>query len=298
MLDSESSSPVPVLSGVPQGTVLGPLMFLLYINNITKGINSALRLFADGCLLYRVINSVEDTSKLREDLDRLSEWEYTWQLKFNVSKCAVIRCRRSLTPLTHDYILNNQTLNISDQHTYLEVIIHKSLSWSPHISNIVTISSRTLHFLKRNLNKCSSQVKESAYLTMVRPQLEYASDVWDPHQVGDIMKLEKVQRRAARWVLNNYSIFGSVTLMLDQLSWPTLQTRRKLSRLQTLHKVFYQQLALTVPLYYLPTTRSTRQYHPLHFILPYSSTTAYQLLLKNDKRLEHATDRPHGSCKY
>ena len=198
VLDSESSSPVPVLSGVPQGTVLGPLTFLLYINDITKGINSALRLFADDCLLYRVINSVEDTSKFREDLDRLSEWENTWQLKSNVSKCAVIRCTRSLIPLTHDYILNNQTLNISDQHTYLEVIIHKSLSWSPHISNIVTKASRTLYFLKRNLNKCSSQVKESAYLTMVRPQLEYASDVWDPHQVGDIMKLEKVQRRAAR----------------------------------------------------------------------------------------------------
>ena len=95
-------------------------------------------------------------------------------------------------------------------------------------------------------------------------------------QVGDIMKLEKVQQRAARWVLNDYSRFGSVTLMLDQLSWPTLQTRRKLSRLQTLHKVFYQQLALTVPSYYLPTTRSTRQCHPLHYILPYSSTTAYQ----------------------
>ena len=100
-------------------------------------------------------------------------------------------------------------------------------------------------------------------------------------------------------MLNDYSRFGSVTLMLDQLSWPTLQTRRKLSKLQTLQKVFCQQLALTVPLYYLPTTRSTRQYHPLHFILPYSSTTmVYQLLLKNDKRLEHATDRPHRSCKY
>ena len=108
-------------------------MFLLYINDITKGINSPLRLFADDCLLYRVINSVEDTSKLREDLDRLSEWANTWQFKFNVSKCAVIRCTRSLTPLTNDYILNNQTLNISDQHTYLGVIIHKSLSWSPHI---------------------------------------------------------------------------------------------------------------------------------------------------------------------
>ena len=70
MLDSESSSPVPVLSGVPQGTVLGPLMFLLYINDITKDINSPLRLFADDCLLYRVINSAEDANMLQEDLNR------------------------------------------------------------------------------------------------------------------------------------------------------------------------------------------------------------------------------------
>ena len=90
------------------------------------------------------------------------------------------------------------------------------------------------NFLKRNLNKCSEQVKESAYLTMVRPQLEYTSDVWDPHQTGDIVELEKIQRRAARWVMNDYGRLSSVTSMLNQLSWPTLQTRRKLSGLQTL----------------------------------------------------------------
>ena len=115
-----------------------------------------------------------------------------------------------MTPFTHDYILNNCTLNVSDQHTYLGVIIHKSLSWSPHISDIVTKASRTLNFIKHNLRKCSSQVRESAYLTMVRPQLEYASDVWDPHYVGDIMELEKLQQRAARWVLNDYGQFSSV----------------------------------------------------------------------------------------
>ena len=69
----------------PQGTVLGPLMFLLYINNITKGINSPLRLFADDCLRYRVINGVDDTNMLQEDLKRLSEWANTWKLKFNVN---------------------------------------------------------------------------------------------------------------------------------------------------------------------------------------------------------------------
>ena len=181
-----------------------------------------------------------------------------------------------MTPLNHVYTLNNHILNLSDQHTYLGVILNTSLSWSPHISSIVTKASKTLNFLKRNLNKCSEQVKESAYLTMVRPQLEYASDVWDPHQTGDIVELEKIQRRAARWVMNDYGRLSSVTSMLNQLSWPTLQTRRKLSRLQTLHKFFYQQISLTIPPYYLPTSRSTRQYHPLHYILPHVSTTAHQ----------------------
>ena len=72
---------------------------------------------------------------------------------------------------------------------------------------------------------------------MVRSHLEYASDVWDPHYVGDIMELEKVQQRAALWMLNDYGRFSSVNSMLDQLSWPTLQTHRKISRLHTLHKV-------------------------------------------------------------
>ena len=138
VLDSEFSSPVPVLSGVSQGTVLGPLMFLLYINGITQGIDSPLRLFADDCLLYGVINSVEESNRLQGDLDRLSEWANIWQLKFNVSKCIVICCTRSQTPCTysviHDYLLNNHILKISDQHTYLVgVIIHKSQSYTSQI---------------------------------------------------------------------------------------------------------------------------------------------------------------------
>ena len=82
-------------------------MFLLYINNIAKGIYSPLRLFADDCLLYRVINGVEDTNRLQEDLNKLSEWTNTWQLKLNVSKRTVIPCTRPLIHFTYDYILNN-----------------------------------------------------------------------------------------------------------------------------------------------------------------------------------------------
>jgi len=137
VLDSIFSGPVQVLSGVPQGTVLGPLMFLLYINDITQGINSPLRLFADDCLLYRIISSIEDTVRLQEDLNRLSEWTDTWQFRFNITKCSVIRCTRSMTSFINNYSHNDHLLNLSDQHTYLGVSIHKHLSWTPHITGVV-----------------------------------------------------------------------------------------------------------------------------------------------------------------
>ena len=151
------------------------------------------------------------------------------------------------------------------------------LSWYPHISNVASKTSQTLNFLKRNLSKCSAAIKASAYLTMVRSIMEYASAVWDPFYVTDIQQLEKVQCRAARWVLNDNRYTSSVTLMLKQLSWPTLMLHRKISRLSILYKAIHQQLSLTIPSYYLPPTiQSTRQYHPSHFVLFCSSTTSHQ----------------------
>ena len=87
--------------------------------------------------------------------------------------------------------------------------------------------------------------------------MEYPSDVWDPFYVKDIQQLEKVQRQAARWVLNDYLYTSSVTLMLKQLSWPTLMLRCRISRLSILYKVIHQRLSLTIPSYYVHTTNNT-----------------------------------------
>ena len=125
LLDGITSSSVAVTAGVPQGTVLGPLMFLLYINDINTNIKSPLRIFADDCLLYRVINSPEDTIILQQDLDQISHWVKIWQLRLNVTKCALIRCSRSLTPIVH-YTLNNSFLKETDQHLYLGIMLNKT----------------------------------------------------------------------------------------------------------------------------------------------------------------------------
>ena len=119
---------VSVLSGVPQGTVLGTLMFLLYINDITDRVTSTLHLFADDCLLYQKIQSLQDSILLQKDLDLLPHWASIWQMKFNTTKCIVLRCSRSPIQFQHDYRLNNHVLDIKDEHPYLGITLHKSLS--------------------------------------------------------------------------------------------------------------------------------------------------------------------------
>ena len=135
-------------SGVPQGTVLGPLMFLLYINDISNNIHSPLHLFADDCHFYRVINSEQDALRLQQDFNTLSSWAKTWQLKFNISKCSILRNTRSTAPLTFNYQFNDIILSIADQHLYLGTLLDKKLSWSPHIFRTTSKATRTLNFLK------------------------------------------------------------------------------------------------------------------------------------------------------
>ena len=222
IIEGESSRDIEVYSGVPQGTVLGPLMFLIYINDIASYMTSTCRLFADDCIIYRSIESKTDCICLQNDLDHFSQWNNLWQMEVNITKCAVIHCSRSST-LQYSYNINHQPLNVTDQHPYLGVIFHKSMSWASHINTIVLKASRTLNFIKQNLYMCSKEVKEIAYLTLVRPCLEYASSIWDPYQLYLITNIEKKQRRAARWTLSDYNRYSSVSNMLKQLQWSSLE---------------------------------------------------------------------------
>ena len=153
---------------------------------------------------------------------------------------------------------------------------HDKYSLVPHINNIAAKANRTLNFLKCNLSCCSSDIKATAYLTIVRPVMEYAADIWDPFHQNNIQKLEKVQRRAARWVLNDFSRYSSVTRMIEHLTWPSLELRRKISRLQTLYKIIHTHYSLTIPPLFTSMERSTRLYHPSRFVLPISHTNSYQ----------------------
>ena len=107
-MDGELSDVAPVKSGVPQGTVLGLLIFLVYINDINENITSSIRLFADDCVIYKTVTSMQGAEQLQDDLSKiilLYEWTNKWQMKLNVDKCAILRCTRSQTPIQYVYTL-------------------------------------------------------------------------------------------------------------------------------------------------------------------------------------------------
>ena len=165
----------PVLSDTPQGTVLDPHLFLLHINNIHEKVTSTTRLFADDCLLYRPINSVEDEKALQEDLDTMVQWSQSWGMQFNPSKCKTMRVSRKRPPGTTSYNILGVTLEETQQTQYLGINIQTNLSWNSQTHRTTGKATRVLNFLRRNFHHCSSAVKEKLYLTLVRPHLDYAT---------------------------------------------------------------------------------------------------------------------------
>ena len=276
VLEGERSAEVPVTSGVPQGSVLGPLLFLLYINDLPQNIQSQVRLFADDTAVYLTVTSLEDANILQSDLDTLEEWERTWDMEFNPGKCQVLHITRSRQPLQSQYTLHGQVLESVDSAKYLGVNISQDLSWNHHINEITGKANRTLGFIKRNVKTKNEQVKELAYKTLVRPQVEYASSVWTPHTKENILKIEMTQRRAARWVKNNYSTYDSVSHMLDNLGWRSLENRRIDSRLIMFYKIVYGHVAIQMPTYFEQPQRFTRHMHPLSYRQIHTQTKYYQ----------------------
>ena len=250
VLEGESSAEVPVTSGVPQGSVLGPLLFLLYINDLPQNIQSQVGLFADDTAVYLTVNSYEAANTLQADLDTLQEWELTWDMEFNPGKCQVMHITKSRVPFQSQYTLHGQTLESVDSAKYLGVTISQDLNWNKHINNITGKANRTLGFIKRNVKTKNESVKELAYKTLVRPQVEYASTIWSPHTKQNTQKIEMVQRRAARWVKYNYSTYDSVSTMLNNLGWRSLENRRIDSRLFMFHRIIYGYVAIQIPTYF------------------------------------------------
>ena len=276
VLEGEESSSVPVTSGVPQGSVLGPILFLVYINDLPDELSSQVRLFADDTAVYLTIGGADDGKVLQNDLDRLSVWEDRWDMEFNPSKCQVVQVTSSKNPINAAYTLHGQILEVVTCAKYLGVDISSGLSWNTHIDRITGTATRTLNFIQRNIRTKNEKVRETAYNTLVRPQLEYASPVWDPHHKDKILQLEKVQRRAARWTTSSFDYRSSVTAIVNDLGWRTLEQRRADARLCLFFKMVYGLVAVPLLDYIEQPNRISRYCHSMTFRQLHTSKDYYK----------------------
>jgi len=183
-----------------------------------------------------------------------------------------MRVTRSKSPLRTNYILEVITLAEEQTSKYLGVDLQSNLGWEQHIDKITKKANNMLGFLKRNLRNTSCETKTNAYISLVRSNIEYCCTVWNPHRKNLVLKVEMVQRRAARFTTNRYHNTSSVSDMLHNLHWETLETRRQKLQLTMLYKIIHQLVEID-PIPFLTQTKPRpRSPHSTRF-LPYSTST-------------------------
>ena len=212
VLNDESSEWTSVISGVPQGSVLGPLLYNIFINDIVQ---STLVLFADDARIYRSIQSDANYLQLQQDLVYLFLWSCEWQLNFNVDKCiwaATSHCRQ--------YRLGRDTIATSDVERDLGIIIDNKLTFHEHCSSVVAKANRLLGLIRRSFEYINADIILHLYESLVRPVLEYGNIIWGPHYIMKQQAIRKIQRRTTKLIPELK--YDSYQERLSKLSLPLL----------------------------------------------------------------------------
>ena len=176
VIKGKASRERPVISGVPQDSVLGPTLFLAYINDSPKHVHCSISLFADDTLVYQMV----DKLNFQKNIDALHAWADTLGMSFNVSKCSVMIFNQTLKS-SSDYRLGNVLLDIVQQTKYLGVLLQSDLKFSNYICNEVNKVNQQLGMIKCALHNAPESAKLLAYTCLFRPHVEYAASVWDPY---------------------------------------------------------------------------------------------------------------------
>lgn len=194
----------PVTSGVPQGSILGPFLFLLFINDMPNSITSAsTALFADDCKVFKSVHSLDDCASLQNDLSAMHAWSQKWQMSFNVTKCKVLTITRSRSPFIYQYHIDGTNLDRVGEFKDLGITFDSNLKFTSHINSLISKSNKLCGIIKRAIGYHAPQnVKVQLYKSLVRPNLEYSTQVWSPYFKNEILSIESVQRSMTRYILN------------------------------------------------------------------------------------------------
>ena len=192
---------VPVTSGVPQGSVLGPILFLLFVNDINDIISSPIFQFADDHSMVRSIRTYDDQVSLQEDLDRIYQWSVANELPLNASKCAVVHFSRSKELMDFSYKLGDRILDVVDNFKLLGVVFNSSLSFATHVDEICRKVSRLTGFVIRTSRNMHYSALLHLFKALILPHLTYCAVVWSPYQSCLLDRLERSQRKITKILL-------------------------------------------------------------------------------------------------
>ena len=224
-----------VISGVPQGSVLGPILFLAYINDMEDKVLSSFWKFADDSKMLRKVNSENDTIGIKQDLHHLEEWSKKWQMPFNAKKCKVMHVGKK-NPLVN-YEIDGVVLERVEQEVNLGVLLRDVLGMEGQCSKAANKANQILGLISRTFVSRERKLILTLYKSLVRPHLDYSVQAWRPFLKKDIETLERVQRRATRMVEGLKNI--PYEERLKRLNLTTLETRRLRADMIEVYKMFH-----------------------------------------------------------
>ena len=227
-----------IQAGVPQGSVLGPLMFLLYINDIVNEINASVRLFADDTSLYIIVDNPNSAAvTLNNDLRHITNWGKTWKVNFNPSKHFSLLISRKTETVSHPPLyMDNVLVTHTSAHKHLGITFSDSCNWAEHIENITAAAWTRLNFLRALKFKLKRKLLEKIYSAFIRPLLEYSDSVRDHTSTEAKKQLESVHNERAR-IITGVTKLCNIDKLLSDLGWESLQERRNKHKLVIFYKL-------------------------------------------------------------